>query len=83
MLVYSIAHGRKLVLSLRKDFELGLFFKIYFLFVCMHIYISLCALCEYKSLWGPEEGARAPELELQGVVSYLTLVLETELGSSS
>lgn len=39
MLVYSIAHGRKLVLSLRKDSELGLFFKIYFLFVCMHIYI--------------------------------------------
>lgn len=44
MLVFSVAHGRELVLSPRRDFELGLFLRFIFLFVCMHLYELMCTM---------------------------------------
>lgn len=45
--------------------------------------MDLCAFFECNSLWRPEDGVRALELELQAVVGHLMLVLVTELWSSS
>lgn len=59
------------------------FLKIFFLNLCACVCMDLCVLCEYNSLWRPEEGVRGPELELQTLLSHMTLVLVTELGSSS
>ena len=63
MLVYSVAHGRELVLSLRRDFELGLFFKDLFnilFFIC--VYASVWVYVCYVSAEASGNQKREPEI---------------------